>query len=278
MRATERLGKKFRGLEARGPGDTALERADEAKSARIEAKVKRMEATYLAKAQSLANATGMVIQVWRSRPDLTGTGFRIRVGGTHSLLARLVENRWEVTTHARRDNFSFCYSTDQEFENAQEQLLEPIISSALEVVLRGQPAPLPVSVSDPKVKVSLVARFWQKIQDSVSDLSVVPQESAKKAIEVSVADPRPTDTRLPDVRQQPEVDTAQLSKAQKQLDAEKARQEKTQRQLQEGIVRLRTAQQELGVEKAMRAAAQRELEEREARLAEGQRQMETENA
>jgi hypothetical protein len=229
-----------------------------------------MEATYLAKAQSLANATGMAIQVWRSRPDLTGTVFRIRVGGTHSLVARLVENRWEVTTHARRDNSSFCYSTDQEFENAQEQLLEPIIGSALEVLLRGQPAPLPMSVSSgPKVKASLVATFWQKIQDALSGLFVVPQRSAK--IEVSVAEPRATGTRLSHVRQRPEVDTAQLRKAQKQLDAEKARQEETQRQLQEGIVRLHRAQQELEVEKAQRSAAQRELEEREARLSDGQR-------
>jgi hypothetical protein len=188
---SERLREKAADLERRQHEHDASQREKVAERTQTDARVRRMEAAYLAKAQSLAKATGAPIQVWRSAVDLTGTGFRIRIGGVYSLVARLVEGRWEVTRHSRAQDPSFTYPTDQEFEDAQEDLLEPIIANALEAFVREKETQLPVSVPrDPSVKAPLIPRLWQRIQSGLSGFSVVPRRNTKKAV---AAEARPGD-------------------------------------------------------------------------------------
>jgi hypothetical protein len=208
---SERLREKAADLERRQHARDASQREEEAKRTQMDARVRRMEAAYLAKAQALAKATGAPIQVWRSAVDLTDTGFRIRIGGVYSLVARLVEGRWEVTRHSRAQDPSFTYPTDQEFENAQEDLLEPIIANALEAVVREKEAQLPVSApSDPSVKAPLLPRLWRRIQSGLSGLSIVPRRNTKKAV-AAEAKPGPVSARPADAHPQPEVENAQLS-------------------------------------------------------------------
>lgn len=160
-----------------------------------EQKAKRTEALYLDRAQSLANATRMPIQVWRTGLDPASTGFRIRVGGTYSLVARVIENRWEVATHTRKGTASFCYPTDQAFENAQEQLLEPVVGDALHSLLRRNAALLASpdpQVTAPHVTAPLGPRIWQKIQYALRGVLAMSRRSTKKAIEGEAAEPEAT--------------------------------------------------------------------------------------
>jgi len=205
---SERLRKKAAELERQQQEHDASRRDEEAKRTQIDARVKRIEAAYLAKAQSLVNATGTPIQVWRSAVDLTGTGFRIRIGGVYSLVARLVQNRWEATRHSRGEDPSLTYPTDQEFENAQEDLLEPLVAGALEASWRGKETGLPVPASsDSAAKAPLIPRLWRRIQGGLSGLSVVPRRNTKKAVAVAPK-PETVSARLPDVHEQLNVENA----------------------------------------------------------------------
>jgi len=127
--AVEHLRKFAQEREAQRQGRDTRLREGEAEREQIEPRVERMAALCLRKAEGLAKATGMSIPVWLSNSSgATTASFRLRAGTYCSLVARLAENGWDVKTYLRREEPSFNYPTDQEFEKAHEQLLESVLS------------------------------------------------------------------------------------------------------------------------------------------------------
>src|SRR5579864_9330232 len=204
--AVERLRKFAEAREKQQRGRDTRRHEGEAKREQIEPRVERMAALCLRKAEGLAKATGTSIPVWLSNGSgATAADFRLRAGTCGSLLAQLAENGWNVKTYLRREDRSFTYSTDQEFEEAHQPLLESVLSSVLGLP-EGRNA-LPGASLDPPARAprdaSLISVFWQTLQRSLSGLSAAPRPAAQTATPAFAAkpaeatrddQPRPPDT------------------------------------------------------------------------------------
>ena len=192
--AVERLRKKLEALERlRHERDTGRHEG-EAELEQIEARVERMAALCLRKAEALAKTTGKSIPVWRSNGfGATATGFRLRAGTCASLVARLAENGWNVKTFLRREDPSFNYPTDREFEEAHEALLESVLGSTLEGQLAGRNVHLHGASVDPPTRLprdaSLISTLSQTLRRRLNGLSVGPRSDAQTATAAFAAKP-----------------------------------------------------------------------------------------
>lgn len=196
----ERLKERAEELTEQRRAQEAIVRDEETKRRQIEARVKHLAAACLGTARALADTTGAPIQVWLSGGlGPTEAGFRVRAGTSCTLVARLSEHGWDVVTHAPSGDQSSGYATDQDFEKAQESLLEPVIAGALETLLARRDSPLPGSASSRRRgKISLFSWLWRKLH-----------RAKPRHVEHHVENPGPRPVPAPD-----EVDPVILARLQ----------------------------------------------------------------
>ncbi|HLJ59282.1 MAG TPA: hypothetical protein VKZ50_06095 [bacterium] len=142
----ERLKKRAEDL-LKHPPETPAQRAARAKQENKQAgeRIRSVGQVYLKRAETLIRATNARIY-HRLRHSAPGTteGFTLEVGHYPFVQAWIEGEGWYVTVRSRRDGLShFRYASNQAFLDAMDDLLEPLVASALEALASGVERPAP---------------------------------------------------------------------------------------------------------------------------------------
>jgi hypothetical protein len=140
----ERLKKRAEEL-LRHPPETPAQRAARAQQENRETdqRLRSVGQAYFKRAETLVSATNALIyHNLRYSTRGTATGFTLEVGHYPLVQAWIEGGGWYVTVRSRGTGLSHAgYSSDDAFLAAMDELLEPLVASALEALASGVEPP-----------------------------------------------------------------------------------------------------------------------------------------
>ncbi|HLW60964.1 MAG TPA: hypothetical protein VKV57_13745 [bacterium] len=106
-----------------------------------EQRVRNVAQEYLKRAETLITATRMRVHHYL-RYSSTGLQFTLEIGHYPMVQATLGSDGWDVIVRNQGKDLSHhTYRSDQDFLEAKDGLLEPLVDSALEALVSGKEPP-----------------------------------------------------------------------------------------------------------------------------------------